>query len=311
MQIQIEPLPVDTVLVLGAGASCHLGYPIGSSLCEEIIRNTDNKNLDAHAKFIEMGFSAGEIEAFHIALKTGLTNTIDELLAANIDLIPIGRAAIAQALIQHENFEKLYGRQSNWFTLLAGAVKAGLTKNNLSMAIVTFNYDRSVDQALQSSCEPVCSKLGLSSYLEDYLPILHVHGRLGYLPHQKAEGIKRSYSSDVSIEQILSASKNIKVPCELESDYGDEMLLAQKLIAQAKKVILLGFGYDQVNLFRLRIVDPFVGQCWPGDNKYFGTGYRLRQSDRLKLAEQSVQRLTVGHYDHDTYSFLYRNAYLE
>ncbi len=70
----------DTVLVLGAGASKHVGYPLGSGLVEQIKSNSGNEGCAALKQLQDMGFDRGETLEFHSALVSQDPRSIDDYL---------------------------------------------------------------------------------------------------------------------------------------------------------------------------------------------------------------------------------------
>jgi hypothetical protein len=153
--------------------------------------------------------------------------------------------------------------------------------------IVTFNYDLSLDKFLYDFLSSTFPRYATINTLDGAVWILHVHGRLGYLDYEVTHSPRRSYGGPVSASEILAASQGIRIPSQLPNDYGRDMVIAQEAIKQAKRVIFIGFGYDDANLDRLRV------NSWePG--KYFGTGYKLAKARIQELLTLSEKRLSLG-----------------
>jgi len=162
-----------TVLVLGAGASAHLGFPLGDQLCDNIRDNTSDPNKGPFIELSGMGFTAEEIDEFHDQLKKSMSYSIDEFLSDRPKFVNVGRAAIAQVLIKKEEEEKLWKRDNNWYVLLRDRIKRDNDANRFSPVIVTFNYDLSLDKFLHGFLTSVYP----SKYpnpLEDGIKIYHV-----------------------------------------------------------------------------------------------------------------------------------------
>ena len=94
--IHLMPDQSRTVLVLGAGASTHLGFPLGPQLCLKIIENTSDPKRKPFIDLLAMGFSDHEIRSFHDQLEKSFPASIDEFFSDRTDYIEVGRAAIAQ-----------------------------------------------------------------------------------------------------------------------------------------------------------------------------------------------------------------------
>ncbi len=238
-----------TVLILGAGASFHLGYPLGRSLVDNIVNNFDRMD---HNQLSELGFDENHQKDFYFALKYSGRSSIDEFLEHRIEFLDIGKFAIAQALIPIENIDTLFTAQDNWYQHLYQQMNSKLeefTNNNLT--IVTFNYDLSIENYLFIALK---NSYGITTE-ETYeiitgIPIIHVHGKLGDLIWEGKEG--RAYSDIVSLDEILRSSKKIKIIHEsIDSD--EDFTKAHDYLLAAKKIVFLGFGYHQKNMERLKI----------------------------------------------------------
>jgi hypothetical protein len=175
------------------------------------------------------------------------------------------------------------------------------------MVLVTFNYDRSLDKFLHDFFLSTYPRRAKSETIEHWIPIYHVHGRLGYLEHQIDRELRRPYKTTTSFEEILTSSKSIQVPVELDGKpLGREMLDARHAITSDKtrKIVFLGFGYDHTNLRRLQIDNPLADLSWIDNKKYLGTAFNLPRSTIEKLSEASQGRLTLGDPKTSVYEFL-------
>lgn len=126
--------------------------------------------------------------------------------------------------------------------------------------------------------------------------ICSLPGRLGYLDYEDSES-GRVYGGTISPIEVRRASQGIRVVTELNHDFGTDMVFAQKAIAEAEKVIFLGFGYDRLNLDRLRISSWKIGKC-------FGTALNLDQARHKELLEWTDKKLTLARRDVGIYSYL-------
>lgn len=298
----------DTVLVLGAGASKHLGYPLGGELVAQILRNTGDERCLAFSQLRDMGFASGDIKEFHSELIASAATSIDEFLSANEAMVMLGRAAIAQVLISCEDSERLKAAKDNWYWQMGWYFRESFRINQHPPAIITFNYDRSLDRFLHDDIRSVAPKR--FEYYRRVMKILHVHGRLGYLDTDDQEGFVRPYGCQgVTAEQILNSANGIRVISELEDDYGLEMKYAQQIIAKARKILFLGFGYHELNLLRLRIGSEKSDDSFRGNDRYFGTSVGMgaaqladvnrRGCGRLNLINDvSIPALLSDHFSH-------------
>src|SRR4051812_38344733 len=106
-----------TVLVLGAGASVDYGYPTGPSLRRELIRDLgDQSGGGGLVKTLGYsGFSSELIQTFRDALLQSAVNSVDELLEHRLELVDVGKAAIAWNLVRRERMESLFTAEHNWY----------------------------------------------------------------------------------------------------------------------------------------------------------------------------------------------------
>jgi hypothetical protein len=282
----------DTVLVLGAGASRHLGYPLGGDLVEAIRRNTASERQASFRQLCEMGFSQRGIQEFHVQLVASNPSSIDDFLSRADADVGLGRAAIAQALIKCEHPDKLFSAKNNWYWQLAYYVRESLIINQHPPAIVTFNYDRSVDKFIHDVIRNW--RPNQFACYRKIFKILHVHGRLGYLDTDGVEDYVRPYGgSGVTPEHILRSSEGIRVMPELEDDYGFEMLCSRQIIARAQKVLFVGFGYHQQNLLRLGLETENRDESFKGSGCFFGTSVGMKTGQVEEVRRRSGDRLAL------------------
>ncbi len=284
------------VLVLGAGASAHLGFPTGGDLCSRIISNTRNPQSEPYKELLDMGFLEEDITAFHESIEKSFSQSIDEFLSDRPEFTEIGRAAVAQILIGCEDEKRLRERKGNWYGLLRDRIKAEVVNNQFSPVIVTFNYDLSLDKFLYDFLSSTFPRYAKLKTLEEAIRIFHVHGRLGYLEYEDSQWC-RSYAQSTSPIELRKASQGIRVVSELDKDFGRDMVFAQKAIDEAEKVIFLGFGYDDLNLDRLRV------SSWKS-GKFFGTALNVDQERRKKLLQKTQERITLAKSDVGVYEYL-------
>jgi hypothetical protein len=229
-----------------------------------------------------------------------LSRSIDEFLSDRPDFIDVGRVSIAQVLIGCEKEKSLLARDNNWYSLLRDRIKADLDRNVCPPVIVTFNYDLSLDKSLYNFLSSSFKQFREMKTLDNAVRIFHVHGRLGYLDYETEQPQRRAYGKTTLPNEILEASRGIRIMSELDDDYGRDMVCAQQAIAKAERVIFLGFGYDETNLERLRITDWKIG-------KFHGTAFKLDERHRYKLLAHSKKNLTLGKIDCSIYDYLQRS----
>jgi hypothetical protein len=244
-----------TLLILGAGASVPYGYPTGDALRIELY---DPSNLKKLHNFIQ---ETG-IEIFCDSFKKSQINSIDAFLArrgqdqisqkhsvASVrfgTFSDCGKLAIANQLIGREDLSKLlYPEDDNWLQYLwnhmSDVAQSEFRENQLK--IISFNYDRVVEQYLQTAIE---HSYGLehNQALElcKSIEIVHVYGMLQDLE-------ERPYGKKP--DSLKTVAECIKVIPEARAETGEEFTKAKELINWAEKICFIGFGFDETNVERL------------------------------------------------------------
>jgi hypothetical protein len=128
-----------TALVLGAGASSHLNFPLGRALKNQVCDTLR-----------QCGHSDEEVVGFAEALRGSHQPSIEFFVEpdAHATLRPLAREAIAAALIPRENLQMLQ-RHPGWYEYLFNRIGSRLEHFEKSrISIITFNYDRSIDTFL-------------------------------------------------------------------------------------------------------------------------------------------------------------------
>src|SRR3990167_846598 len=220
-----------------------------------------------------------EFSALKNALKLFDPVSIDAFLNHHQSHALAGKVMIVYALLKCEDpaaFMMGYARKpkpwevsiskdvqdDNWYSYLLADIMAGcvnpddIVNNNLK--IITFNYDMSLDCILHeklSNVEMFKDDGIAKNYFDDLVlnKIHHVYGKLYkeasqdvYGLHQVKPSNQDARTNTIRLVQALNSSDQIKLI--------NDRLLAHKdgfyksLIEQAKKIIVIGFGFDRDNL---------------------------------------------------------------
>jgi len=245
-------IEIPTALVLGAGASTHLRYPIGTELinevCERILRRKYHHSVKDH-------HDVTEIEDFFIRLSRSGYYSVDAFLEANDDLLEVGKLLMADALKIHEVPITIFppGRPGWYQTLFdsLGPSIDDIPHNQLS--VITFNYDRSLEFYLhQAITHRHRITEGEALELLSQLNIIHPHGSLGDYP-------AIPYSTHVDDESLLKICSAIKVVHEIEES--DEQFCTPEFrschdaLLAAERIYFLGFGFHEDNVRRMNFFD--------------------------------------------------------
>jgi hypothetical protein len=137
----------------------------------------------------------------------------------------------------------------NWMLYLYGRMSSDSFDefNANDVAFVTFNYDRSLEHFL---CTSLANSYGRS--IEDSakelkeIPIIHLHGRLGYLPWEDKNG--RSFGDRTIDSRVVDMCvKEMRVVHEDITDRDADFSEAKRLLKEAKRVYLMGFGLPRAH----------------------------------------------------------------
>ncbi len=296
-------IEVETVLIVGAGASCPYGFPTGERLRTEIIRlvetasvNSTNKN-GLH-KFIERNSEPHLLRGFAHDFARSPRNSIDIFIEGRPEFAEVGKLAIAATLCGYEREKELCGnekiRDEDWLKalfndyLVESGRKEEFGENKLK--IITFNYDRSIEHRFTNDLlRTFGGTIEDARELASKVEVIHVHGQLGnYFNSEGAPTIE--FDSRTDERKLLQAADSISYFFEP----GDEARL-QKIrttIAAAKRIGFLGFSYDSVNL--KRIISPKVEGPLPENDRSMAEQKRDRlNKERLWKADR-VSGTTFG-----------------
>ena len=235
------------------------GFPSGHDLYKEICTGLTQVNeFDWREKLIELGVRDYEnIIRFSKSLFFSGMKSIDSFLEHRPEFMEIGKLCICLSLIPREQEARLFSlkeRHRSWYEYLFNCLLttniADFFENRLS--IITFNYDRSLEHYLYTTIKNTFGIKNEAKIIEimKHFSIIHVYGQLGSLPWQKP--VYRPYSPSASNLQIIEASKQIK----LLSDKEESSVAFRKAfmrLSVSKRILILGFGYDSMNLRRLQL----------------------------------------------------------
>jgi len=284
-------IDIPTVLILGAGASKPYGYPLASELRNNIISEFD-KHVKAGRGWPYDLFDKDLISEFLYSLRSSRSYSIDEFISKQEDYTEIGKLAIAKHITSHESSKKLFSEKNedDWMRYLIKYLHVSDFKNisENKINILTFNYDRSVEEYLFNT---IWASYGGDSYnsCKSFLTdsILHLYGRVDPLVWEDSdhrhygEPIK-NYSWSIPEQEagiktkdysyLLDISKGIKLIQEAKED--NTIKKANKLIDEAEKIYFLGL--DLTNKTNLSLFNP---KYFVGEKYVFTTTYGLEPAE--------------------------------
>jgi hypothetical protein len=263
-----------TVFILGAGASCDFKYPLGEELRWNIIDNLLHR--EDRREEIAKAFCPKESQD-PLIIKSCVDGYNKKLLDFGKDLrndgdfsidaflerfqkkyLEMGKMAIAQIIAQAEYHERLLFETHNWYRLLYKKMKENATIDTFSqnqVSFITFNYDRSLEHFLYTSLKSFHENITESKVCEimKKIPIIHLYGKLDPLPWEDSNN-GRKHGDPYTLEQFRSYLEKLSIIFE---EYGKKIQAifeeAFKLMEEAERLYIIGFGFAKENSSRLKI----------------------------------------------------------
>ena len=305
-----------TVFVLGAGASCEVGLPIGSELTDSIA-----DKLDIAFDFDRLKHGDPVIaEAYHVLRAQSqvdpnqlrhaglrireampLARSIDNFLDQHKDdefIVRVGKLAIVRCILAAEGTSDMkvdtlhrdgkinqMAIRHTWYNALWKALAENCSPADLegrleSVAFVVFNYDRCLEHFFFNALR---SNYGLNettaSAVAKKLQVLRPYGRIGSLPWQQQDD-PISYGEEASAAKIIQLADQIKTFTESTDQDAEHIKAIRSAMIEARRVIFLGFAFHPLNLELLwgnNKLDP-VGRSG------YATAYKISDSDAKLLA---------------------------
>lgn len=250
-----------TTLILGAGASCGYGYPIGHDLIDRIIevcKGWSASNANGNAAMY--GDRLGRALRFYDPL------SIDSFLfhyEQDQHLVAWAKIAIGKILFESarmSEFERRPNSSENWYRLLWNAIVAGSSAEELAsehfplnLNIVTFNYDVSLEAFLYSRVTQQDSFFRTPQLQGAFLrklsnSIHHVYGKI--LDYKWCGGTDSDSLYQIDDERLRNhyidacQSRILLVNERSASQYQ----AIRQCIQDATRIFFLGFAFDETNI---------------------------------------------------------------
>lgn len=269
----------ETVIVLGAGASCHYGYPTGEELIDNIVQTIKTGHFIDQVQQ-KMAFSKmPECKSLQQTLEFYDPLSIDAFLSQSIHnktLVDEGMFFIAYEILRKEFPDKLNRAErvntptgkrikecNNWYRFLTNALVVGstpdeLVTSDLKLNIVTFNYDVSIEYFLYSRFNdtPFFTKKQSNAFLEKLSKnIVHIYGQLEKYQWQgKTDGRNNTSYGHVYDNDAYKLAEqyhhNIRVMGKdrANADVIAAANWAKEKLENAVNIYFLGFGFNEDNV---------------------------------------------------------------
>lgn len=272
-----------TTFIVGAGASCELQMPSGPELVTRIAQALDFARYGAElqtrdstlmvqylAKAASRGGAGEDVmhaAALRIRTAAKLGGSIDAILEQHNNdpmILMCGKLAIVHFICQAEAKSTLrltprvegdlplQGTES-WLYQLATLITSGVPRSQAErclddLTVISFNYDRSLEHFL-----PHAFVMAFGMTLQEAqrliaakLKVLRPYGSVGRLPWQPGDMPECEWGTE-NPWNIHTLAGHIKTLSERQNDRQLIMAL-QHAVANAKRLVLLGFGFQPQNI---------------------------------------------------------------
>jgi hypothetical protein len=287
-------MPVN-VLVLGAGASQHYQFP----LARDLARDACELTAGSIAVLEPAPPGARRIADFqHLLRRSGVTS-IDQFIEYLDDpeLIWAGKSIMARLLASNEQRDTLTNqrRADHWYEVLANRLigRTLETFPEYDIAIVTFNYERSLDVYLLDCLNHRFAHRYTAEMIKaafQRLPLVHVYGQLGQLPElSKDPANTRAYGQIENALQLEIAINGMRLLREAREHPASapNIPLARDTIGRSTgDIIFLGFAYSEDNLQGLDLLRTARGKAIRGTVR--GMDGELRTELDMRLAKYGL-----------------------
>ncbi len=223
--------------------------------------------------------------------------SIDSFLEHRPEFLDVGKAAIASYLLPYETMTRLFPNSDTWYGYLLDRLPPQLEALEGRLAVVTFNYDRTLEHYLFTALVNRYNRSAAEARAAlAAIPIHHVYGSLGPLPvDANPDGQAVAFGEPIGPGTLTRSASTIRIIHERElSNEGLEG--AHQVLREAERVIFLGFGYDRTNLDRLLAYGPSSRTMFMGSAmEMTGAEVTLAQGHIRRLGSVAIPQLDNEH----------------
>lgn len=271
-----------TTIVVGAGASTELQFPDGPAMLSRIAGGLDFARLGTEVVSDDIAAMAGHLEAIAEAARVkqshlfkagqqirsaarlgGSMDAVLEQFGDNPMVLAVGKLAITHFTLVAEAESPLAAEPrdpgdlpvrggENWLYQLAQMIVSGVPSAKAdrcldNLAIVNFNYDRSIETYLPWALSMAfgMSIVEARELVAEKLRVLHVYGTPGKLDWQAGEMPVADWGA-AEVEDLPAIVEQVYTMSERLEERGFKRKLFGELIF-GKRLLFLGFGFDATN----------------------------------------------------------------
>lgn len=310
----------NTVVVVGAGASCEAGLPLGATLKSDISKLTKFKFEHGSFKDGDYDFWQDLLRSSHFSgdqqrvssacakISQGIpyVSSVDSFLEihrSDPDIQQCAKSAIVKLILDGERRSRLHVNDRNiyntldtlklegtWFQELAHAIFEGVDASDVSAAFspvtfISFNYDRCIEWFLYNAVQGLyfIDRSQAHNVIEP-LRVLHPYGEVGS-PAWLGTSNSSMFGDDSS-GRITRTQGRIQTFTERALP-PETVRLVREAVAQAATLIFLGFAFHPQNMELLRSENSKE----PSQvRRIYGTSMGMSEEDCSTIENELVHR---------------------
>ena len=305
-----------TVFVIGAGASCELGFPTGNDLRKQISNSLSfdrgGGSDDLRSELIEIvqrRVVNTDIQgifkiANEIKKAMGVSISIDNYIQTHDDesaIKLVGKMAIADVILKKEKESILCSghakhinihtnMENRWHKrfldiLVGGSSKGDPAKIFDNVKVICFNYDRCIQRWLPLALREYYGiPLDEAVLLSRKLTIIHPYGNLGTL--YQGESSYSRFGEAYYTNQLLNIANTLKTFSEGVAEEKVTRAVGDT-IGWARHLVFLGFSFHRMNM---DILNAATGM---NATMVLGTGLGLSGND-IEVAKSQIRTFWKG-----------------
>lgn len=240
----------NTVFVLGAGASCSIGFPTSKMLMHSL-RGGLNPGAILHKVCLTSGVEAKAIAELQTAIENSGLASIDSLVAHRPEFMRPAKIALVAHLLPQEraSISHIRDPERSWYMHL---FRAMLTQHDgefvhNNVRFITYNYDRSLEFALMNYLAHTRGySLVQAAGAIDGLDIAHMHGTLGKLKELRGGAVE--YGANYEDAGVMDAAVS-EMHLVHEGARSEPIVrVARKWLHEARQVVFMGFAFHLDNM---------------------------------------------------------------
>lgn len=313
---------VNTVYIIGAGASAEVNLPTGEKLKQRISELLNLKfgyrkqtqgdheigfELENHAQNNQEDFNTYYQACNHISEVLLLTPSIDNFIDAHkndVKLAFCAKLAIIKSIIEAERssnlfFNKLHNPlgfdfkkiELTWYLpffqiLMENCELEDFKKRLKEISFIVFNYDRCVEQFLFYAIQSLYRiSIAEAKEIIEEISIYHPYGSVGKIDYTgQDDGV--SFGRLKGRTSIIDLAKQIRTFTEGTDPNSSEINSIKSAIKSSDRLVFIGFGFHKLNL---NLLQPEYGENEEARvQRCYATAYGISKSDQVEI-EKSIR----------------------